>query len=179
MFLRRIDRPLVEYFYVVDEDDRVIGKATREECHEKGLIHRSVYVFILNSKGELFIQKRSPLKDLYPGYYTGSATGHVEYGEDYTQAALRELKEELGISPPIKFVSKFKCFSETEKELSALFIGLWDGKIRFNNKEISEGFFMKFEELKRDIETGKKKFAPGFYVALKAFERFRTQSSSA
>lgn len=165
---------MVEYFYVVDEEDRVIGKATREECHHEGLIHRSVYIFILNSKNELFIQKRSKSKDLYPGFYTGSATGHVEYGENYTQAALRELKEELGISAPINFVSKFKCFSEAEKEFSALFIGRWNGKIRFNSKEISEGFFIGFEDLKRDIKT-EKKFAPGFHVALQVFEKYGGQ----
>jgi isopentenyl-diphosphate delta-isomerase type 1 len=92
-----------EYFYVVDEEDRVIGKAAREECHSGSrLIHRSVYVFVLNEENELLLQRRSMAKDLYPGYYTASATGHVDYGEDYVDAARRELKEELDINAPLK-----------------------------------------------------------------------------
>jgi len=84
---------LNEYFYIVDEFDHVIGRATREDCHSgKGLVHRSVYVFVLNDKNELFAQKRSMSKDLYPGYYTGSATGHVDYGERYIDPAKRELQ---------------------------------------------------------------------------------------
>ncbi|MEM2110886.1 MAG: NUDIX domain-containing protein [Candidatus Bathyarchaeia archaeon] len=159
-----------EHFYVVDEDDNVIGKASREECHvSNGLIHRSVYVFVLNDKNELFLQKRSLSKDLYPGYYTGSATGHVDYGEDYENAARRELKEELGVDAPIKKVCKFKSFSEIEKEISVLFICRHNGPFKINRKEISEGTFMNIEEIKKSLETGEKKFAHGFKVAFKEF----------
>jgi len=113
---------MTEYFYVVDEKDRVIGKATREECHSSNrLIHRSVYVFLLDSEGRLFLQKRSSKKDLYSGYYTGSATGHVDYGETYEEAARRELKEELGIEEvQLKMLCKFRCFSEIARERSQL-----------------------------------------------------------
>jgi isopentenyl-diphosphate delta-isomerase type 1 len=163
-----------EYFYVVDEDDNVIGKATREECHaSNGLIHRSAYVFVLNDKNELFLQKRSLSKDLYPGHYTGSATGHVEYGEDYEEAAQRELKEELGIDAPMKKVCKFKSFSEIEKEISVLFICQHKGPFKINRKEISEGIFMNIDEIRKNLEAGEKKFADGFKVAFNEFLRRR------
>ena len=159
---------MTEYFYVVDEDDNVIGKASREECHASNrLIHRSVYIFILNSKNELFIQRRSLNKDLYPGYYTGSATGHVDFGEDYDEAARRELKEELGIDAPLERLCKFKSFSDIEREISALYLCRYDGPINFDREEISEGVFLTVEEIKRDMELGKKKFAHGFKVAFK------------
>lgn len=161
---------LTEYFYVVDKDDNVIGKATREECHaDNRLIHRSVYIFILNDKGELFIQRRSTTKDLYPDYYTGSATGHVDYGEGYDEAAQRELREELGIDAPLERLFKFKSFSEVEREISVLYLCRHNGPISFNRKEISEGRFISLEEIKRSIETGEKKFAHGFKVAFKEF----------
>lgn len=157
-----------EYFYVVDEDDNIVGKATREECHSNsGLIHRSVYIFVMNDKNELFLQRRSMTKDLYPGYYTGSATGHVDYGEDYDEATRRELKEELGIDAPLQKLGKVKSFSETEKEISSLYFCRYNGKVEFNKKEITEGLFMKIEDVKRDLETGEKKFAYGFKVAFK------------
>ena len=157
---------MIEYFYVVDEEDDVIGKATREECHsENGLIHRSVYIFVLNDKNEVFIQKRSLTKDLYPGYYTGSATGHVDYGEDYDESARRELKEELGIDAPLRRIGKVKSFSEDEREISVLYICRHNGPVKFNRKEITEGVFLSVEDIKRSLETGERKFAYGFEVA--------------
>ncbi|MCS7120270.1 MAG: NUDIX domain-containing protein [Nitrososphaerota archaeon] len=161
-----------EYFYVVDENDNVIGCASREACHSgSALIHRSVYIFVLNSKNELFIQKRSMTKDLYAGYYTGSATGHVDYGEDYETAAKRELREELGIDAPLRMIGKVKSFSETEREISALFICHYDGELKYNRDEIVEGFFLSLDEIKRFIESGEKKFAYGFKVAFKELLR--------
>lgn len=161
-----------EYFYVVDENDKVLGKATREECHKRGLIHRSVYIFVINRRGEIFIQRRSMSKDLYPGYYTGSATGHVDYGEDYDEAARRELREELGIEAPLIRVCKFKCFYNIEREISMLYICRYNGPIRLNRDEVIEGRFMSVEEIKRDMESGRKKFAYGFKVAFKELLKY-------
>lgn len=159
---------MTEYFYVVNEDDEVIGKASRDECHESNkLIHRSVYIFVLNPKNEIFIQRRSLHKDLYPGYYTGSATGHVDFGEDYDDAARRELKEELGIDGSLKRLCKFKSFSDVEREISVLYLCQYNGPINFDKEEITEGLFLSVEEIKNDIEHGNKKFANGFKLAFK------------
>jgi len=163
---------MTEYFYVVDEEDNVVGKATREECHsESGLIHRSVYIFVLNDKNEIFIQTRSMSKDLYPGYCTGSATGHVDYGEDYDEAAKRELKEELGIDAPLQRLGKVKSFSEDEREISVLYICRYNGPFKFNRKEIVGGVFLSIEDIKRSLDTGERKFAYGFEVAFKELLR--------
>ena len=87
----------MEMYDVVDSLDRVIGTATRREIHQKGLLHRSVHILVFNSKGELYLQKRSLNKDENPGYWDTSAAGHVNAGEDYMTSAHRELEEELGI----------------------------------------------------------------------------------
>ena len=168
---------MTEYFWVVDEEDRVIGEETREECHKSKLIHRSVYIFLINSKKEIFIQKRSMAKDLYPGYYTGSATGHVNYGETYDQAALRELEEELGIKAPLRRLGKFKSFSDIEKEISTLYLCHYDGEIRFNKKEISKGLFMNLRQVEEEMESGKKWFAPGFKLAFNMYKSSLKQNT--
>lgn len=69
-----------EIFDVVDEADRVVGRATRAVVHRDGLRHRAAHVFLLNSRGELFLQRRS-----------------LDAGESYVEAARRELAEELGV----------------------------------------------------------------------------------
>ncbi len=168
-----------EYFYVVDEDDNVIGAASREECHSNAkLIHRSVYVFLVNSRGEILIQKRSVNKDLYPGFYTASATGHVNYGEDYDAAAKRELKEELGVDAPLRRLCRVKSFSDVEREISMIYVCRYDGPIRFDRNEIDEVIFMSVDDIERSLKTGDKKFAYGFKVAFKEFLRHRSLKNS-
>lgn len=159
-----------EYFWVVDEEDHVIGKETREKCHNNQLIHRSVYIFLNNSKRQIFIQKRSMMKDLYPGYYTGSASGHVNFGETYDQAAFRELEEELGIKAHLRRIGKFKCFSEIEKEISTVYLCNYDGDITINEDEISQGLFLSLKQIDEDIKRGKKKFPLGFKLALNVYK---------
>lgn len=166
-----------EYFWVVGVEDRVIGKETREKCHRDKLIHRSVYIFLINSKNELFLQKRSKSKDLYPGYYTGSATGHVDYGETYDQAAQRELEEELGINVPLKRICKFKSFSEIEKEISTLYVCHYEGEIKINKKEISQGLFMNLNQVKEEMESGQKQFARGFKIAFREYLKSQGQET--
>lgn len=86
-----------EIFDVVNERDEVIGRNTRSEVHRLGLRHRAVHVLVYNSKGEIFLQKRSQTKDTFPGAWDSSAAGHLDCGEDYDACAVREMREELGI----------------------------------------------------------------------------------
>jgi len=86
-----------EVFDVVDAADRVIGQASREEVHQRGLYHRAVHIFWLRPDGQLGLQRRSFAKDSCPGQLSSACAGHVDAGEDYRAAAVRELGEELGI----------------------------------------------------------------------------------
>lgn len=81
---------MAELFDVVDENDNIIGRATREECHSNPkLMHRASIILIFNSKGELLLQKRSMNKDTNPGKWANSVAGHVDPGESYEETAKR------------------------------------------------------------------------------------------
>ncbi|MBQ5879235.1 MAG: NTP pyrophosphohydrolase, partial [Alistipes sp.] len=55
---------LQELFPVLDEAGNVVGKASRGECHNGSrLIHPVVHLHLLNSRGELYLQKRPAWKD--------------------------------------------------------------------------------------------------------------------
>ncbi|MEM4389670.1 MAG: NUDIX domain-containing protein [Candidatus Micrarchaeia archaeon] len=82
---------------VVDARGRPLGRATRRTAHAKGLLHRSVHVLLFDGRGRLFVQRRALSKELYPGKFAVSASGHVRFGENVRQAAARELAEELGV----------------------------------------------------------------------------------
>ena len=82
---------------IVDENNEPTRGATKQEAWKKGLIHRVVRISIFDEAGRLLVQKRSTQKELFPGRWDNSAAGHVDVGETYEQAALRELSEELGL----------------------------------------------------------------------------------
>lgn len=87
-----------EYFDVLNEEGNYIGKVeSREKCHKEGLWHKAVVVFIINSKDQVLLQRRSPNKKLWPNMWDVTAGGHVLTGEFGFQTIIRETKEELGI----------------------------------------------------------------------------------
>jgi len=83
---------------IVDENDYPTSEGTKQEAWDNGLRHRVVRIMIENDAGEILLQHRSPTKDIFPDCWDNSAAGHVDAGEDYDQAAIRELEEELGLS---------------------------------------------------------------------------------
>jgi len=153
---------------IVDRIGKVISKATRSQVYKEGLLHPAVNIVVVNKKGQIFIQRRSP-KKILPLYWDISASEHVKSGEDYKSAALRGLMEELSIKIPIKllrnkhiqrneYLTKDICL--IEHELVELYGGTYDGKIKVNLEEISKGQFISFEKLHELIKTNQIKFSP-------------------
>lgn len=152
-----------ELFVVVDKKDNIIGYRTRKECHsDKSLIHRSVNIIIYDGDN-ILLQKRSMSKDLYPGLFTVSASGHVDKGESYMSTAKREMKEEIGINIPLKLVKKILIELPVETEVTAIYTGKYSGKLKLNKTEVEEVVKMT----PREIAGIKNKLTP---MAYKCFE---------
>ncbi len=161
--LRDIPQKDGEIFDVVDEADTVTGQATRREVHEKGLLHRAVHVFVVNRHGELLLQKRSRFKDAHPEVWDSSVSGHLDSGEDYTTAAIRELEEEMGISGvPVEEIGRIAPCPATGWEHVRLFLTRWDGSPRFPCAEVEAALWMRPEELAQWIAARPEDFASGF-----------------
>lgn len=82
---------------VLDEQGTVIGQATREEIHLKGLLHAEVHVWFYTPNKEIIFQHRSKEVETYPDLLDATAGGHVEMGQTYLEAALMEMHEEVGV----------------------------------------------------------------------------------
>jgi 16S rRNA (adenine1518-N6/adenine1519-N6)-dimethyltransferase len=91
-----------EVFDLVDENDIVIGSLLRSEIHRRQLRHRAIHIFWLRGDGQLCLQRRSYAKDNCPGLISSSCAGHVDSGENYPKAAVRELHEEIGLRVPLE-----------------------------------------------------------------------------
>jgi isopentenyldiphosphate isomerase len=130
-----------EIFDVVNDRDEVIERRPRSEVHRLGLKHRATHVLVFNARGEVFLQKRSRMKDRQPGVWDSSASGHLDTGEDYDACAVRELREEIGltISPPPQRLFKIEACEETDQEFVWVYRCQHDGPFTLHPEEIEEG----------------------------------------
>ena len=158
-----------ELFDVVDEHDRVIGQATRGEVHARGLLHRAVHVFVFDSTGRLLLQKRAATKDEFPLTWTSSASGHVDSGEDYDTAVVRELEEELGLTGELKQEGKFAACADTSNEHVVLYSMVTDAPITADPDEIAECEFAGLPAIGDRIDRDPDTFAPSFRLLFEWF----------
>jgi isopentenyldiphosphate isomerase len=130
-----------EIFDVVNDRDEVIGQAPRSEVHRRQLKHRAVHVLVFNSRGELFLQKRSMLKDCFPGAWDSSASGHLDRGEPYDACAVREVREELGVQLPGTpgRLFRIEACAETGQEFVWVYQCRHDGPFELHPEEIERG----------------------------------------
>ncbi|GHU68843.1 NTP pyrophosphohydrolase [Bacteroidia bacterium] len=151
-----------ELFPLVDPTGKVIGKATRSECHSGSkLLHPVIHLHIFNTKGELLLQKRSAHKDIQPGKWDTSVGGHVDFGETVEEALKREVAEELGVHNFIpEFIRSYVFESEIEKELVYSYRAIYEGNFCFDPVEIDAVEFWPVERIRQNL--GQSIFTPNF-----------------
>lgn len=162
--LKDLPQKAGEIFDVVDENDRVTGQLTRGEVHARKLTHRAVHVFVFNKRGDLLLQQRSMFKDAHPGVWDSSVSGHLDAGEDYAAAAVRELEEEMGIrveSAPEE-IARIAACEATGREHVRLYRTRHSGSVSFPAAEVSAAAWFPVAELEAWIAARPEDFAPGF-----------------
>lgn len=160
---------------VVNEQDEVVGVASREQAHKDGTPHRIAVVYVQNPKGEILVQVRMS------GRFDHSSAGHVDPGEEYIDSAKRELEEELGIagveltyvghavskevSPKrnihqVHVMKVYSCIAEP---------------VRLQSGEVKDVFWQDpirvFAEMQDDVDD--KEFVRGFKESLKVYLAYK------
>src|SRR5215207_3811769 len=155
-----------EWFDVVNERDEVIRRATRREVHATGLWHRAVHILVFDAAGLVFLQKRSMLKDLSPGLWDSSCSGHLDAGEDYDVAAVRELGEEIGVKlnpgelPTRLF--RIEACEQTGWEFVWVYRLRYVGPLVLDPLEVQYGEWVKPAEVTARVATRPQDFCPSF-----------------
>ena len=146
-----------EYLDVIDEHDIVQQTLSYDQVHITKKRHRIIHLMIQNSKGQILLQKRSSQKTSYPLHWSMSVGGHVQTGETYDQAAVREAEEELGFVPTrMKELTKEAYIdAHGHSIIFTAFITTYDGAFTINKEEVEEIKFFSKEEIKHFMQTKK------------------------
>ncbi len=158
-----------ELLDIVNDEDIVTGQEMRSTVHQLGLQHRGVHVFLFTRDGKMLVQKRSADRAASPSLLDCSISEHVKAGESYFAAALRGMKEELGVEE-IE-ITKLVCFRMNyglnDNEISTLYKGMVDpNKIKFDPLEIAEINYISIDKLQEMIKNDKAKFCYWFVELL-------------
>ena len=113
----------MEYLDILDRKGNKTGeKKPRKEVHSKGYWHKGVHIWIINSKKELLVQRRSSNKDVYPNKLYISVAGHPISGEDEIESIKREFEEEIGVKLDTKRLEYLFTYSQEVVENNGKFL---------------------------------------------------------
>ena len=163
------------YIDIVDKEDRVIGRELKSKKAELDFISRVVAILVRDSKGRFIVTKRASHKKVEADKYDLSAFGNVNSGEDYNQAAKRELQEELGIECQLVMLDKFYQENNYKGKNLKIFCGVFlansDKEPKLNHELISFEK-MTFDQIKESIQKSPEKFCQGFRNDFNQVEKF-------
>lgn len=156
----------MEYLDILDKNGNKTGeKKTRKEVHSKGYWHKGVHIWIINSKKELLVQRRSANKDVYPNKLYISVAGHPVSGEEEIESIKREFKEEIGVELDTDKLEYLFTFSQEVVENNGKFLDnqLYDvyliemdldiDNLQLQKEEVSEVKNIYYEDFEKMIEN--------------------------
>lgn len=151
-----------EMLPLTDREGNIIGKALRSQCHlDKSLIHPVIHVHIYNSKGEIYLQKRSKNKKIQPGKWDTAVGGHIVYGEPENEALVREAWEEAGVeNGEFEKLTRYLWEGKIETEVINVYKCHYENPKIISVDEIDDGRFWSKQEIEQNI--GKEIFTPNF-----------------
>ena len=151
-----------EMLPLVDEKGTIIGSAPRSECHKgKALLHPVVHLHLINRNKMIYLQKRAKDKLIQPDKWDTAVGGHISVGDTLEKGLQREALEELGlIDFEAKLLKVYKWETAIESELVYVFICYYNGAIKTNPEEISEGKYWSKSQIETNL--GKNIFTPNF-----------------
>lgn len=160
-----------EMIDICDENNNLLGiQKLKREVHREGLWHRTVHVWIYNSKKEILLQLRAKEKPTYPDRWDISAAGHISAGEEPITSARREVKEEVGLNLKKedlifwtirKIKSVFKKIKDNE--FYYVYFFKFDGSInelKLQKEEVQEIKFLPITKLEEELKENPDKYVP-------------------
>ena len=160
---------------LVDANDREIGRTSRKEAHEKGLLHRIAVIYLVKVQGQILVQQR-----LDYGRFDHSSAGHVDPDESYADAAKRELKEELGVDGILTAIGRgmsdeYKAYANEHVKHQFVLYECQEVPRTINKNEIQSVHWANPLEIWHDMngDPDCRKYTGGFKASLRIYLEYK------
>jgi len=165
-----------EEVVLVDRQDRPVGTMEKLAAHREGRLHRALSVVLRSADGrKLLLQRRAACKYHSGGAWTNTCCSHPRPGEDPAEAAVRRLREEMGIEldhlDPL-FTTVYRAAvgeGLTEHEFVHVFGSVWDGPVHPDPAEVDDYAWFDAAELRRDIAEHPERYSAWFRTYVESF----------
>ena len=163
---------------LVNDNDEVVGTMEKLQAHKEGRLHRAFSVFIINENKQLLLQQRASHKYHSAGLWSNACCSHPLPEESIQEAAIRRVKEELGIcvtNLTNMFSFKYKADLEnnlTEHELDHVLLAHYNGSPEINIDEVSDWKYFSMAEIKNMLHIHPEQFTVWFKLILPKIEHY-------
>ena len=159
----RLDDPVV----LIDGKGEPAGTAGKLVAHQRGLRHQAISVIISNKAGHLLLQRRHLEKYHCGGEWTNACCSHPRPGEKVATAARRRLREEMGISVPLRllFQTEYRANVSAdlvEHEVVDVFAGTFEGAPQPDPDEVADWCWIRPDALRIDMHHNARRYTPWF-----------------
>ncbi|GAA2162662.1 isopentenyldiphosphate isomerase [Humibacillus xanthopallidus] len=146
-------RPGDELVARYDARGHVVGEVVRSVMRRENLWHAASSVVVRDPLGRIYLHRRTPTKDVYPGLLDFAAGGVVLAGEDPGLGAVREVEEELGVHGVALEPVGVVAYEDAHTRYHAhRFTVEWDGPIRWQPEEVVGGEWVDLDALVRRLD---------------------------
>lgn len=158
---------------VVDDNLKILYSTSKQEAHDKGLLHPTVISEVVNSKGEWLLVKQASHKQ-DPGQYVSPVGGHIGSGESHEDALKREASEEIGLTGNFKFeyvdkaIYKRKWKIGSENHYFIVYKIYSDHDPVLNDESVEYRWFTT-EEIKKLLRENPEMFGYAFHFVVENF----------
>ncbi len=160
----------IEFFDIVNEMDEIIGKISEDMQNTvKPSQLRFINIIIINDDKKILVPKRSFNRRIFPNCYDFSVGGHVNSGEEYEEAAYRELKEELGIvNVKLQEVAYFSPYYSDSNTFQKVYILKYNNEIKnYDQDGIEKIYYMTKEEIQELMKDKPSLFKTDYFMVMK------------
>lgn len=141
---------------LVDQDDVATGTMSKLQAHYLGQRHRAISVLISDRQNRLLLQRRAQGKYHSEGLWTNTCCSHPRPGEPVDAAAIRRLRDEMGIActltPLFRMRYRVRVSDRMiENEITHVFAGRFDGRPIPNPREVEEWRWVSMRQVEHEI----------------------------
>lgn len=141
-----------EILDIYTREGKYLGTKERSVCHSKnpGFYHKPVYIWIINSKNEILVQKRAACKIRHPNKWDMPSAGHIVAWESIIDWAIRETYEELWVKTnenDYKFICEY--INDRARVIAQVFLLKLDldiDKFKLQKEEVAEVKWLTYDE---------------------------------